>query len=409
MKKIFSVIFCLFFLIVLISCAKAPLEEKNSPEKEDVLEQNQITAEEEIPSQTMQESPSQHEEETPEHSHQWQVYSFIEGTCSSSGERVWNCSCGQSKKESISALSHDFPSFSCTEGGVCRRCGIIGNPLGHQMEKNKCVRCGKIETAPIFVLGKALFFDQTFDSILATLGSPTEILREGDMQSLIFATDPSRLTVVQLDPYGLWGVFTFDPQAFFQIDDTFVSPASFSGSPDPESDASYRDFSSCRIYAFSDSIGSGKNYAMWMRYSECDYHYMFDPRISQDLFPQARLSFYYVNALRALSGLSPIHWCEKASEVSFSYSKKMAEEDFFYHDGLYGNRLSEKGILWRGSGENISQGYTSSYFVCDAYYNCIDHRNNILNPSFSHIGIGYHIKFDSSGPLAVLGAQTFYY
>ena len=87
----------------------------------------------------------------------------------------------------------------------------------------------------------------------------------------------------------------------------------------------------------------------------------------------------------------------------------MAEQNFFYHDGNYGARLAERGILWRGCGENISQGYTSAYFVCDAYYNCIDHRNNILNDDFQKYGAGFAIKSDADGPLSVIGTQIFYY
>jgi uncharacterized protein YkwD len=124
--------------------------------------------------------------------------------------------------------------------------------------------------------------------------------------------------------------------------------------------------------------------------------------------PQSRISFHYVNALRAKNSLPALLWSPEAAEVSCLYSEKMAKEDFFCHDGLYGTRLNQAGVVWRSCGENVSQGYVNSLFVCDAYYNCLDHRNNILNASFTHVGMGYYLKTDEYGPLAVMGTQTFY-
>ena len=68
------------------------------------------------------------------------------------------------------------------------------------------------------MLGKELSFDESRDSIIAKMGWPTETIVEGDMISLVYAADLSRLTVIQTDDDGLWGVMTFDDQALLQID-----------------------------------------------------------------------------------------------------------------------------------------------------------------------------------------------
>lgn len=411
MKKFLWLLFCFSFLIFLFSCSKEPPEKKTTSEEafsEQKTQESDLAVEAEPPA-TESAPPSSFAAPTTEHTHSFQVVSFSESTCNLEGRRVWSCSCGQTKEEILPLSEHDFGPSSCTEAALCRHCGTKGAVLGHSFRKNRCERCQKIISEPIFVLGKPLHFDQGFDSVLATLGRPTETILEGDLKSLVYASDPARLTVVQLDSYGLWGVFTFDPEAFFQIDGSFVSRTEFSGKPDPESEARYQEMSSCRIYGFFDQFGADLPYAMWMRYSECDYHYMADPRISADLRNQSRLSFYFVNALRALHQKAPFHWCELAADASVFYSQKMAQEDFFYHDGKYGARLTERGVLWHGCGENISQGYTSAYFVCDAYYNCLDHRNNLLSGDFQKFGAGFAIKEDGMGPLAVIGAQTFYY
>ncbi|MBQ3076024.1 MAG: CAP domain-containing protein, partial [Clostridia bacterium] len=343
-----------------------------------------------------------------EHTHQWQVSSTVEATCSAQGKRIYSCGCGQQKEEVLLSPPHSFESKGCGNRTVCRNCGAYGAMSPHQFQKNVCTLCNLTVNAPIFVCNTQLNFDESVSSIIQKLGTPTETLNEGELKSLVFAEDLSTLTVVQTDSVGLWGVFTLDPNAFFYVDGQVVKASGFTGKPDVQSDTSYRDFGSCRVYGFKDKLGTRKYYGLWLRYTECDYHYMTDPRIVGNFATQSRLSYYYVNGLRAINGMAPLKWSDQAAKVSREYSQRMADENFFYHDNLYGSRLNAAGVVWKSCGENVSQGYTSAYFVCDAYYNCADHRNNILSSSFTHVGMGYALQTDGTYPISVLGTQTFY-
>jgi len=60
--------------------------------------------------------------------------------------------------------------------------------------------------------------------------------------------------------------------------------------------------------------------------------------------------------------------------------------------------------VFTGTGENIASSYTSPATVMTAWMNSSGHRANILNPRFTHLGVG--VALDSTGKL--LWVQTFY-
>ena len=47
------------------------------------------------------------------------------------------------------------------------------------------------------------------------------------------------------------------------------------------------------------------------------------------------------------------------------------------------------GITYKTAGENIAMGYSSAQKVMQGWMNSSGHRANILNPSFTQIGVGY--------------------
>lgn len=73
----------------------------------------------------------------------------------------------------------------------------------------------------------------------------------------------------------------------------------------------------------------------------------------------------------------------RASEVcqSFSHTRPDGTSCFTV--------LSDNNISYSTCGENIAQGYTSPQDVVDGWMNSSGHRANILNSSFTTIGIGY--------------------
>jgi uncharacterized protein YkwD len=47
------------------------------------------------------------------------------------------------------------------------------------------------------------------------------------------------------------------------------------------------------------------------------------------------------------------------------------------------------GIRYKSAGENIAKGQPSPEAVVNAWMNSSGHRANILNSTFTHIGVGY--------------------
>ncbi len=52
--------------------------------------------------------------------------------------------------------------------------------------------------------------------------------------------------------------------------------------------------------------------------------------------------------------------------------------------------LTENGVSFRGSGENIAYGQRSPEAVMEGWMNSAGHRANILNANFKNIGVGYY-------------------
>ena len=99
-----------------------------------------------------------------------------------------------------------------------------------------------------------------------------------------------------------------------------------------------------------------------------------------------------VNAERAKYGLSALTLDKqleaaaltraKETEVSFSHTRP---------DGRsFSSVLTDYGISYRGSGENIAWGQQSPEAVVRAWMNSEGHRANILNSKFTKIGVGYY-------------------
>lgn len=105
---------------------------------------------------------------------------------------------------------------------------------------------------------------------------------------------------------------------------------------------------------------------------------------------------------RAKQGLKPLVMTDaKLSDCADAKAKDMVINNYFDHTSpTYGsvtNMINKWGISWRANGENISKGQRTPQEVMNTWINSSGHRANILNPNFTHIGIG--IAKNSSGQL----------
>lgn len=114
-----------------------------------------------------------------------------------------------------------------------------------------------------------------------------------------------------------------------------------------------------------------------------------DPSVSSYEQEVVRL----VNQHRAANGLSPLTSDWQLSRVARYKSQDMHDKNYFSHTSpTYGSpfdMISAFGISYRSAGENIAKGYQTPQAVVNGWMNSSGHRANILNASFTKIGVGY--------------------
>ncbi|MBQ7378880.1 MAG: SafA/ExsA family spore coat assembly protein [Clostridia bacterium] len=100
-----------------------------------------------------------------------------------------------------------------------------------------------------------------------------------------------------------------------------------------------------------------------------------------------------VNEIRAKNGLGELTYDWELSRVARYKSQDMHDNRYFSHTSpVYGTpfqMIKSFGISYRSAGENIAKGYTTPQAVVNGWMNSSGHRANILNASFTHIGVGY--------------------
>ena len=100
-----------------------------------------------------------------------------------------------------------------------------------------------------------------------------------------------------------------------------------------------------------------------------------------------------VNIERAKKGLKPLTYDWELSRVARYKSQDMKDNRYFSHTSpVYGSpfqMMKSFGISYRTAGENIAKGQATPQAVVNAWMNSSGHRANILNASFTKIGVGY--------------------
>lgn len=105
---------------------------------------------------------------------------------------------------------------------------------------------------------------------------------------------------------------------------------------------------------------------------------------------QARM-LELVNQERTKAGLKPLAWDAELARVAGIKAQDMVQNNYFSHTSpTYGSpfeMMKKFGISYRTAGENLA-GYNSVEGAHNGLMNSDGHRANILNSSFTHIGIG---------------------
>lgn len=99
-----------------------------------------------------------------------------------------------------------------------------------------------------------------------------------------------------------------------------------------------------------------------------------------------------VNAERAKAGLAPLTINTKVQAAAMVRAKE-CEQSFSHtrpNGTSFATALKEQGVSYRSAGENIAWGQKTPAEVVTAWMNSAGHRANIMNASFTTIGVGYY-------------------
>ncbi len=117
------------------------------------------------------------------------------------------------------------------------------------------------------------------------------------------------------------------------------------------------------------------------------------PTLDAELINYQNEVLRLVNIERRKNGLTDLELDWQVSRVAQYKSKDMAINNYFDHQSpTYGSpfeMLQGFKINYKTAGENIAKGQKTPSQVVTAWMNSTGHRANILNPNYTHMGIGF--------------------
>ena len=117
------------------------------------------------------------------------------------------------------------------------------------------------------------------------------------------------------------------------------------------------------------------------------------PQLSDTVLQYEGEVIRLVNEIRVQNGLKALTTNWELSRVARYKSEDMVKNRYFSHNSpTYGTpfqMMRSFGLSYRTAGENIAYGQRTPAAVVDAWMNSSGHRANILNASYTQIGVGY--------------------
>lgn len=106
----------------------------------------------------------------------------------------------------------------------------------------------------------------------------------------------------------------------------------------------------------------------------------------------AKQIFEITNVIRKRYNVPPLDWHEKAAQVAYEHSKDMKDNRYFSHKsptrGDLKDRLLSAHIPFQVAGENIAAQYIDGIAAVEGWLNSKSHRDTLLSPQFTHLGVG---------------------
>lgn len=105
-----------------------------------------------------------------------------------------------------------------------------------------------------------------------------------------------------------------------------------------------------------------------------------------------------INESRVEFGLKPLTYDKGLTGQARQHSQDMIDNHYFSHTGSDGSqpytRMQAAGYKEQMYAENIAYGQYSSIYAHEGLMNSLGHRENILNPKLTHVGVG--VAFDAN-------------
>ena len=99
-----------------------------------------------------------------------------------------------------------------------------------------------------------------------------------------------------------------------------------------------------------------------------------------------------VNAERSQRGIAPVSYDARIAAAASGHAAYQAARQVMGHIGIGGSnggrRMTAAGYVWNAWAENVAAGQSTCAGVMAAWMVSSSHRNNILDPTFVHIGVG---------------------
>lgn len=290
---------------------------------------------------------------------------------------------------------------TCQQDGIeknfCQKYGITRQRLipkiPHSYKSGKCLYCGvQWHTfAKITVLNNELHLGDNYDTVINKLGQPTKMyydisLNGKALRYLAYHDNFTNYTLITIhETDGIISVYTFDNKTSIEFYDGRM--LSFNELPAEES------YDNVYIKQFIDKHSEEKTpYACQVT---LEFNTTFVHGNSNINSINAIISDL-VNATRVANGFSVLTYSPEVEKVAFGHTMDMYKNNYFAHENANKenvlNRLNNAGIYPMGCGENILRSsYITPYHMHDAWYNSLGHRKVMLNPIYTHIGIGTYV------------------
>lgn len=102
--------------------------------------------------------------------------------------------------------------------------------------------------------------------------------------------------------------------------------------------------------------------------------------------------FKFINDYRASKGLKKLTRLSCYDSLAFTWSKKMAEAGYIYHNSDLGSWMGSSyfcpSYYWSMLGENVGWTHKTQEYLFQAFLDSPDHYKNIVDPNWNYIGVG---------------------